>query len=249
LKRFQHAAQLHNWPANSLPANEKTNPVEVSLLGAQAIVQVPSSLANLIHQADRARRSSTGVYRLFIAVCVYRINFKDPVRKSSLGGFYDQLISQSPEYSARFAAYITLGIRISAHRRQVAVIKSETFEIMNNSFNSLPWHDATLLSISVDRRKAGERDEVHLLVAWPNGEEAALVFSDCYAMNARMNFGIIAAERIDSAKVNSGDPDLSAIRDQWKAIGVSLESLSCYCFDMSSTASTIRIYAIHFEIL
>jgi hypothetical protein len=116
------------------------------------------------------------------------------------------------------------------------------------TFDSLPWHDAALLEVSVDRRNAGERDEVRLKVAWPHGEEAALVFRDCYAMTANMNFGIIATERIGSAKLDDDDPNLALIRDQWKSLGVPLELLSCYRIEMSSTASEIRIYSMRFEL-
>ena len=120
---------------------------------------------------------------------------------------------------------------------------------MNATFDSLPWHDAALLEISVDRRNAGECDEVRLRVAWPHGEEAALVFRDCYAMTANMNFGIVATERIGSAKIDVDDPNLASIRDQWKSSGAPQELLSCYCLDMSSTGSVIRIYAMQFEIV
>lgn len=119
---------------------------------------------------------------------------------------------------------------------------------MNANFDSLPWHDAALLEVSVDRRNAGECDEVRLRVAWPHGEEAALVFRDCYAMTADMNFGIIATEGFESAKLDDKDPNLASIRDRWRALGVSLETLNCYLLEMSSTGSVIRIYAKQFEI-
>ena len=120
---------------------------------------------------------------------------------------------------------------------------------MNATFDSLPWHDAALLELSFDRRNAGTCDEVRLRVEWPHGEEAELLFRDCYAMSAEMNFGIIATELIGSAKLDDDDLNLAAIRDQWKSLGVSLELLSCFCFDMSSTGSVLRIYAKHFEIV
>lgn len=120
---------------------------------------------------------------------------------------------------------------------------------MNATFDSLPWHDAELLEMSIDRRSAGEFDEVRLQVAWPHGEEAALVFRDCYAMTANMNFGIIATERIGNTNLDNNDPNLAVIQNQWKSLGVSLEVLSCYLLEMSSTGSVIRIYAKKFEIL
>lgn len=119
----------------------------------------------------------------------------------------------------------------------------------NENFNSLPWHDARILELVVDRHDAGERDEVRLRVVWPQGEEATLVFRDCYAMRAEMNFGIIADELIDNAASNDADPGLALLQQRWGPLGVSLDGISCYRLEMSSTASGIRIYARNFEIV
>jgi hypothetical protein len=119
--------------------------------------------------------------------------------------------------------------------------------VMNDIFDSLPWHDAQLLELSVDRRCAGECDEVRLRVAWPLGDEATLLFRDCYGMSAEMNFGVIAEERIASASMIGDDPGLTSIRDRWKPLGVWLEALCCYRLETASTASVIRIYAKRFE--
>ena len=119
---------------------------------------------------------------------------------------------------------------------------------MNDTFNSLPWHDAELLELRVDRRSAAERDEVRLRVAWPQGDEATLLFRDCYAMTAKMNFGVIAEERIAGASLIDDDSGLISIRDRWKPLGVSLEMLRCYRLETSSTSSVIRIYAKQFEV-
>ena len=119
---------------------------------------------------------------------------------------------------------------------------------MSDIFNSLPWHDAELLELLVDRRAAGERDEVRLRVVWPQGDEVTLLFCDCYAMSAEMNFGVIAGERIASASVIDEDPGLISVRNRWKSIGVSLEMLLCYRFETSSTHSVIRIYSKRFQI-
>ena len=66
----------------------------------------------------------------------------------------------------------------------------------------------------VDRRYARDRDEGRLRVAWPRGDEATLLFRDCYAMTAEMNFGVIAEERIVSASLIDDDPVLTSIRDR-----------------------------------
>jgi len=119
---------------------------------------------------------------------------------------------------------------------------------MSDIFNSLPWHDAELLELMVDRRSAGDRDEVRLRVAWPQGDEVTLLFRDCYAMTAEMNFGVIAEERITSGSLIDDDPGLTSIRDRWEPLGVSLDMLRCYRLETSATSSVIRIYAKHFEV-
>ena len=119
---------------------------------------------------------------------------------------------------------------------------------MTDSFDALPWHDAELLEISVDRRHAGERDEVRLRIAWPQGEEATLLFRGCYSMNAAMNFGVIATEQILAARIVEQDPGLIALRKQWAPLGLSLQKLRCFQIETNSTASVIRIYAQEFEI-
>jgi hypothetical protein len=119
---------------------------------------------------------------------------------------------------------------------------------MSCSFDSLPWHDAELLELLVDRRAPGERDEVCIRVAWPQGEKATLLFRDCYGLSADMNFGVIAEERIANALVVLDDPGLKSIRERWKLVGVELDLLRCYQIETSSTASFIRIYAKQMDI-
>src|SRR3954449_11598353 len=102
---------------------------------------------------------------------------------------------------------------------------------------------ATILSITIDRSSPGERDEVILKLQWPSGEEATICFKDCYALEANMNFGIIAAEAILSAECIRDSARLADIRKKWAALGVPLDDLKCFQLETSSTASTIRIFA------
>lgn len=119
---------------------------------------------------------------------------------------------------------------------------------MNATFDSFPWHDAQLKEILVDRRKPGDRDVVQMLVAWPEGGESEFVFHDCYAMTANMYFGVIAEESIAYALLIADDEGLLSVRERWRLVGVSLEELRCYHFELSSTGSEIRVYAQRFEV-
>lgn len=119
---------------------------------------------------------------------------------------------------------------------------------MTECFDSLPWHDAKLLELALDRRNPGNVDQVRLMVVWPDGSEATLLFQNCYSMTAEMNFGVRALESIRSGLMIKDDPGLLAIRAKWEAVGVSLNSLRCYRLEMNSTASVIKIYGMHFQI-
>ena len=91
-------------------------------------------------------------------------------------------------------------------------------------------------------------DEVCLQVIWPNGEKVTLLFRDYYVMTAKMNFGVIAEESIGSASLIEDDPGLISVRDRWKLLSVSLDTLHCYQLRTSSMSSVIRIYAKCFEV-
>ena len=108
---------------------------------------------------------------------------------------------------------------------------------------SLPWHDAELVSISIDRSVPGERDEFLLNIRWPDGVENSLVFSDCYAARLELNFGIIANESIRDVVVLSAGDMLSEVRHKWKGMGVAMDELFEFRLETNSTASTIAIVA------
>jgi hypothetical protein len=121
-------------------------------------------------------------------------------------------------------------------------------ETIDEAFVDLEWHDAVLLSLNIDRRAAGERDEVALLVEWPDGREQTVRFIDCYAFDAQMNFGVIAPESIRAARCTADAPKLAQMRGVWTRLGVDLGDLRCFELTTNSTASEIRIFARRFEL-
>lgn len=119
---------------------------------------------------------------------------------------------------------------------------------MENTFNSLPWHDAELLSINVDRSNAGDSDTVVLEIKWPSGYKNKIIFENCYLLEAKMNFGIVALETIREA-ICLIEGELSAeIKNNWKSLGVNLEVLRCYRLNTNSTNSFINIYALSYKL-
>jgi len=119
---------------------------------------------------------------------------------------------------------------------------------MSIEFEELEWHDAEILSVVIDRSNPGENDAVRLSIRWSNGNYSAVVFSECYAFKASMNFGVIASESILSAIVVGDRKDLQELKEQWRNAGVDLEGLKCYQIDTNTTASTLLIDAFNFSL-
>ncbi len=120
---------------------------------------------------------------------------------------------------------------------------------MMNKFNSMPWHDAQLLSISIDRSNAGNSDTVGLLVEWPDGIRNKIIFSDCYLFDAKMNFGVVAEESILDAMCLDESDQISEIKNKWEQLGVKLDQIYCYRIITNSTNSQIDIYALSHAIV
>jgi hypothetical protein len=110
-------------------------------------------------------------------------------------------------------------------------------------FDDLPWHDAVIISLEIDRRRPGHSDEVVLFVEWPDQRRSSIRFSECYAFEGRMNFGIVASEAVKTATESDDTDELRVIKDKWLKIGVNISDLRCFSIETSSTASTINIYA------
>ena len=114
---------------------------------------------------------------------------------------------------------------------------------MDTKFNSLPWHDSELRSISIDRSDSGNSDTVELVVKWPDGTKNRVTFSDCYSFDAQMNFGIIAEETILEAVCLVESDKISEIKRTWQPLGVELDNICCYRINTNSTNSQIEICA------
>lgn len=119
---------------------------------------------------------------------------------------------------------------------------------INQLFEALDWHDAVLLQLNIDRQTPGKSDEVSLLIEWLDGRKQQVRFTNCYAFDAQMNFGVIAPESIRSARCIADSQKLAEIRQRWIALGVNLEDLWCFEITTNSTASEVRIYAKLFEL-
>lgn len=115
-------------------------------------------------------------------------------------------------------------------------------------FDDLVWHDATLLSIELDRRDPGHRDELALVVEWPDGQRNRLIFTDCYLLVARMHFGIIASESILTATCSTDAPEVAEVRETCRRYGADFADLHCFEIETNSTGGTIRVVARGFDL-
>ena len=119
---------------------------------------------------------------------------------------------------------------------------------MDNQFNELPWHDAEILCVTVDRRNPGEEDQVVIDVRWPDGGQNRIIFADCYGLTASMNFGIMTSESILEAFFVVQSEELEQIREKWRRLGVDLGLLRCFEIRTNSTSSNLRIYALRYSL-
>lgn len=121
-------------------------------------------------------------------------------------------------------------------------------DTIKERFEGLTWHDATLLWIELDRRDPGNRDEIALIIEWPDGRRNCVVFTDCYLLDAQMHFGIIAPESILSATCSTDAAEIDRVRETCRRYGGEFTDLHRFKVETNSTGSTICIVARGFEI-
>ncbi len=120
---------------------------------------------------------------------------------------------------------------------------------MNNNFNLLEWHDATLKSIYIDRNNAGYNDRIEMHIAWSSGIENKIIFKDVYHANFILNFGIIAEELIlDAYILENSNIDLLKIKEKWRKHFRGIDDLYGFEILTASTASSVKIFALSFSI-
>lgn len=128
-------------------------------------------------------------------------------------------------------------------------IVSVTASTIKERFLDFPWHDANLRLIEIDRTDPGRRDEVALVIEWPDDRRSRLVFTHCYLFDAKLNFGIDAGgEWIYGADCSPDSAEVARVRERLGHHRADIPDLYCFEIDTSSTGSTIRIVARGFEV-
>lgn len=99
-----HLARVPHGSSMARPANEEAGPVDIDLLGAEAIVQVAKALAQLVQNSAGLQHRGAGFRSVFITVHMNSILSGKPVCKPLSGETHDQLMEQRPTYRAGFCS-------------------------------------------------------------------------------------------------------------------------------------------------
>ena len=116
-----HVARMAHGSTIARPSNEKTYPIDVHLLGAEAIVHVPDTLAQLVQYTSGLERRAAGFHGIFIAGRPSSILNYQPSCKPLSGGIHGPLMEQRPSYRAGFALDITLNRTKQQHDASFSV--------------------------------------------------------------------------------------------------------------------------------
>ena len=122
---------------------------------------------------------------------------------------------------------------------------------MMEDFDSLPWHDSELTSVSFDRSAPGEKDVIVLSIRWYDDKISNVVFEDVFQAQLEFNCGIKCGEYgepIDYAISGFGTEEV--MKSFYKMRNISFEnpSLCYYEIAFSSTGSKIRIISRGFSL-
>lgn len=68
-----HLTRVPHPPRPIVPTDEKAHPIQVSLLGAEAIVKIAKTLLNLIQSSCRAQNRGAGFHGSFMPVFLHSV--------------------------------------------------------------------------------------------------------------------------------------------------------------------------------
>lgn len=120
---------------------------------------------------------------------------------------------------------------------------------MTAQFDLLPWHDAELKEIIINRERA---DVVKIIVEWPEYERlicSIIEFYGCYGFQADMHFGFRSPDSILDANIVAKSNELTILRSNWKKMGVNLDHIHQYQIVTNTTNSTINVFCSGFRLL
>jgi hypothetical protein len=119
---------------------------------------------------------------------------------------------------------------------------------MKARFEQYDWHDAELLHISIDRTNAGHNDCVVFKVRFEGEPPRNFVFENCYAMDAKLNFAIVAPETIYSVCCSEQSDRITQEKLAWQRMGGDIDPLYEFEIVTNSTNSKFVVLAQNFSI-
>jgi hypothetical protein len=128
-----------------------------------------------------------------------------------------------------------------------------------DDFNSLPWHDAVIHNILIDREDPGHKDTVEITIEWPDnsdfknwdmkdaqtklfGSWFKITFHDCYLVEITMNMGIIVSECIMTADCSEASDPKDEKNKPYLAENYSADMFR-FDIETNSTGGLIRIFS------
>ncbi len=117
-------------------------------------------------------------------------------------------------------------------------------EIVLNQLLSFSWHDVELHEVAIDRLNRENFDIIRLNVRWgpwgpkPEEELSCIEFSNCYRLEAAMNFGVVGVETLRSAWLEPDHREIARLQTS-----LMVRDLFCMAFETNSTGSIIKIIA------
>lgn len=125
--------------------------------------------------------------------------------------------------------------------------KTQALNLIDMNFKDIEWHDQVLLNIHIDRTNPGEKDIIEFEILL-EARKIKVLFKEVYYSQFNLNFGVIADEPIRYAVINDTDTLLAGIKDKWSKLDANIDELKCFEFNLNSTNSGIKIYALTCEI-
>ena len=114
-------------------------------------------------------------------------------------------------------------------------------------FNSLHWHDSSLLSLSVIHVKKSDSKEIKMVVQWPDESVNSVIFEDVYCFDAEMIFGAYGYPTILDAGCCSESPKIDQLKKVMNVWSTVVE-FRHYYFKANGSKNDIEICSRSFRI-
>ena len=117
-----------------------------------------------------------------------------------------------------------------------------------HNFESLPWHDAQLLSLSVERKTDARANEVTITVRWPNDIVSDIHFPGCVEMDVSWHLVVHGPDAIDWGEESPNHRLVQEFVTTWAPIGDVDPNLTAFCIRTNNSVSDLTFVAAGFVV-